>query len=165
MFFEWCYGVDIPKVVTALGKFGGSLDRFRREFLKSREKWRFDHSCLNMIGMASCYSPNPQSPMGFDIPFDEHTGELHHDVWARWKALDPVESAPRYRSNLKKLKTLYIDCGTKDEFNLHLGARLLVKTLKGVGVKHEHEEGSWGHFDRSPRYDVSLKLLASRLAR
>jgi enterochelin esterase family protein len=162
--FESSYGPDIPKVVTALGKFGGSLDRFRREFLKSREKWTFDHSCINMVGMASCYSPNPKSPMGFDLPFDEYTGELIPKVWARWLELDPVMMAPRYRANLKKLKTLYFDCGTKDEFNLHLGARRLARTLKGLSIKHIHEEGVWGHMDRSPRLDRSLKLLTSRLS-
>lgn len=163
MFFEWCYGVDIPKVVTVLGRYGGSMDRFRREFLKSREKWTFDHSGINMIGMASSYSPNPKSPTGFDLPFDEHTGEMIPAVWSRWKENDPVVAAPRYAANLKKLKTLYFDCGVKDEFNLHLGARLLAKTLKRLKVPHIHEEGAWGHFDRAPRYDRSLKLLASRL--
>lgn len=161
--FEWSYGADIPNVVTALGKFGNSLDRFRREFLKSREKWTFDHCLINMVGMASCYSPNPKSPMGFDLPFDEYTGELVPKVWARWLEFDPVVMAPRHRANLRKLKTLYFDCGTKDEFNLHLGARRLARVLKQLGIKHTHEEGVWGHMDRSPRLDVSLKLLTSRL--
>lgn len=163
MFFEWCYGMDIPKVVTALGKYGGSLERLRKEFLKSGEKWKFDHACINMIGMASCYSPNAKSASGFDIPFDEQTGELVPKVWARWKEHDPVVLAPRRRAELKNLKTLYLDCGTKDEFFLHLGARLMSKTLKRLGVAHSYEEGAWGHFDRGPRLDRSLKLLASRL--
>ncbi len=165
MFFEMCYGVDIPNVVTALRKYGGSLDRFRREFLKSDEKWKLEHSLINMLGMASSYSPNPKSPMGFDIPFDEHTGELDAKVWGRWKEFDPVVMAHKHVSALRKLKTIYFDCGYKDEFNLHLGARLLSKTLKKLGIKHTYEEGDWGHMNRAPRLDVSLKLLASRLSR
>jgi enterochelin esterase family protein len=163
MFFEWCYGMDIPKAVTALGRYGGSFERFRREFLKSREKWQFDHALVNMMGMSSCYSSNPKSPVGFDLPFDERTGELIARVWSRWKEQDPVVLAARHAGNLRKLKTLYFDCGAKDEFNLHLGARLLSKTLKRLGVKHVHEEGPWGHFDRAPRLDRSLRFLTLRL--
>ena len=162
--FEASYGADIPKAVTALGAYGGSMKRFREEFLKSREKWTFDISLLVLMGMASCYSPNLKSALGFDLPFDERTGELLPKVWARWREHDPVVACRRYAANLKKLKTLYFDCGTKDEFNLHLGARLLSRRLKELGVKHTHEEGSWGHMNRAPRLDVSLKLLASRLA-
>jgi hypothetical protein len=58
------------------------------------------------------------------------TGELKPEVWARWLEFDPMYMVDRYADNLKKLRLLLIDCGTRDEFNLHFGARLLVKKLK-----------------------------------
>lgn len=162
MFFEMCYAVDIPKFVALLGKYGGSAERFVREFKASKNKAAVDHVGINMMAMAACYSPNPKNPMGFDLPFDQRTGELDDEVWARWKERDPVAAAARYKSNLKKLSTLYFDCGTRDEFFLHLGARKFSDVLKGLGVRHIHEEHAFGHFDMSSRYDRSLRLLGSR---
>ena len=43
--------------------------------------------------------------------------------------------AAKYRRNLKKLKFIFIDCGTRDEFQLHHGARILSAKLKKMGVK------------------------------
>ncbi len=68
---------------------------------------------------------------------------------------------------VKKLKTLYFDCGTKDEFYLHLGARKFSRTLHKLGVRHVHEEHHLGHFNMNERYDLSLVRLgrAMRKAR
>jgi len=164
MFFELCYGAEIPRFVTALGEFGGSAERFLKEFRAARDKDRFDHALIDLAAMSACYSPNPKSPLGFDLPCDCRTGELIPAVWARWKALDPVSAAPPCRAGLKKLKTLFFDAGTRDEFNLHLGARKLSAVLKGLGVAHAYEEHGLGHFDMSQRWDVSLALLSRRMS-
>jgi enterochelin esterase family protein len=163
MLFEACYGPDMLKAVTALGRHGGSMERFLKEFRAARDKDGFDHALVNIAGMAACYSPNPKSKTGFDLPCDPATGELIPEVWARWKALDPVALAPKLKANLKKLKTIFLDAGRRDEFNLHLGARKLSAVLKGLGVKHVYEEHDFGHFDTSERWDVSLALLSRRL--
>lgn len=163
-FFEICYAMDVPKFVTLLGKYGGSALAFTRKFLAARDKSSFDPIGINMIAMAACYSPNPDSPLGFDLPFDCRTGEPIPKVWARWKEKDPVALAGRHRANLKRLKTLYFDCGTRDEFFLHLGARKLSSVLKRLGVRHLHEEHGLGHFDMAERYDRSLVLLSRHLS-
>jgi enterochelin esterase family protein len=164
MFFEACYGPDLMKGVTALGQFGGSVERFLKEFRAARDKDGFDHALINLVGMSACYSPNPKSKIGFDLPCDPHTAELSPAVWARWKSLDPVSIAAKHRANLKKLKTIFFDAGRRDEFHLHLGARKFSQALKRLGVKHIHEEHGFGHFDMSERWDVSLALLSKRLA-
>ncbi len=163
MLFESGYGADIPKFIASLSKYGGSAARFAREFLASPRKDLFPHEGVNLIAMAACYSPNPKAPLGFDLPFDEETGELIPKVWARWKRWDPVEAVFRHRAALKGLKTLYFDCGIRDEFFLFLGARKLSRVLKGLGVAHRYEEHGLGHFDMAERYDVSLELLSKRM--
>ncbi len=163
MLFELCYGPDIAKAVSALGKYGGSVEQFLKKFRAAKDKDGFDHSLVNLVAMSACYSPNPKSRLGFDLPCDLHTGEIIPEVWRRWKALDPVAAAPRYRANLKKLKTIFFDAGTRDEFFLHLGARKLCRVLKGLGVNHTYEEHGLGHFDMAERWDVSLALLSRRL--
>lgn len=163
MFFEACYGPDILKAVTALSKYAGSMERFLKEFRAARDKDGFDHALINIAGMSACYSPNPKSRTGFDLPCDPQTGELIPEVWSRWKALDPVAAAPKLKANLKKLKTIFLDAGRRDEFNLHLGARRLSQVLKSLGVKHAYEEHGLGHFDTAERWDTSLALLSRRL--
>lgn len=163
MLFEPSYGADIGKSIAALAKHGGSFKRFAREFLASGRKDLFPHDGVTLIAMAACYSPNPASPLGFDMPFDEETGELIPKIWARWKNWDPVTAAPRHRAALKGLKTLYFDCGIRDEFFLFLGARKLSRVLKALKVAHRYEEHGLGHMDMAERYDVSLEFMTNRM--
>ena len=44
--------------------------------MKNRKKAKDDFAALNTIGMSACYSPNPESEFGFDLPFDLETGEI-----------------------------------------------------------------------------------------
>jgi S-formylglutathione hydrolase FrmB len=112
--------------------------------------------------MAAHYSPNPKSQeMGVDLPFDLNNGEMLQNVWNRWLSWDPVRMVEKYSNNLKKLKLIYIDCGTKDEFNLHWGSRILHSKLKKMNIRHVYEEFDDGHMNISYRYDVSLPKIYS----
>jgi len=163
MFFEMCYAPEFPKCVNALARYGGAFRTFLRRFSESRDKFSFPNELINMAGMASCYSPNKKNPIGFDLPFDERTGELKPLVWGKWLAYDPVRMAEKHAGALKRLKTLYFDCGSKDEFFLHLGARKFSDTLKKIGVRHVYEEHGFGHFNMSERYDLSLARLGRQI--
>lgn len=165
MGFEAAYGRDALKFVTALGRHGGSPKRLVDEFLKSRTKEGFDHETINLIAMSACYSPNEKSPLGFDLPCDVRTGELIPEVWKKWRALDPIHAAVKHASDLRRLKTLWFDAGTRDEFFLHLGARRLSDQLKALKVRHTYEEHGFGHFDMASRLDRSLPLLSARCRR
>ncbi|MFA6029596.1 MAG: alpha/beta hydrolase-fold protein [Elusimicrobiota bacterium] len=159
LLFEVCYGRDIHKCVSALARWDHDFGRYYRDFRAARAKDAFPHELLNIAAMAACYSPDPKSPWGFALPFDPYTGELEPSVWARWKANDLLELAGRRPEGLRALKTLYFDCGSRDEFFLHLGARAFARRLKALGVRHRFEEHAGGHFDTAPRLDVSLPLL------
>lgn len=165
MAFDLCYATDIPKYVTALGKYGDSPERFVAAFRKSRERESFDHAVVNMIAMASCYSPNPKAKLGFELPCAPRTGALDEAVWHRWLAFDPVAAAAGRAAALRALKTLWFDAGARDEFHLHIGARRFSDVLKRLRVPHVYEEHAFGHFDMQARYDVSLALLSSRCQR
>lgn len=167
MGFELSYGRDIPGCVNRLERYGGRFAGFLREFDRTPPRLRgeFPHELVNMAGMASCYSPNPRSPLGFDLPFDERTGELRPAVWRRWRAFDPVVWAARRAPALRRLKTLFFDCGRRDEFFLHLGARVLSRELTRLRVRHRYEEHGFGHMDMAERYDVSLALLSKAASR
>ena len=163
MGFEACYGPDLLKFCAALQRYGGKTSRFLAEFLAARRKDVFDHAAVNVVAMSACYSPNPRSPLGFDLPCDERTALLKPEVWRRWLAFDPVELAPRRRAALARLSTLFFDCGRRDEAYLQFGARRLSAALEKSGVRHVYEEHDFGHFDMDERYDRSLCLLSRRL--
>jgi enterochelin esterase-like enzyme len=163
MYFELCYWPDIPGAIRVLEKFDG-VEGFLSEGTGVRERGRDWGSALNAIAMSACYSPNPDSPHGFDLPFDPYTGVIREEVWARWKALDPIRLAPQHRETLKGLRGLYFDCGIRDEYNLFLGARWLHRILDEHGVPHRYEEFEGGHRHINWRYDTSLPFLTAALA-
>ncbi len=165
MGFDACYVNDFYKFVGALEAYGGSPAKLLEAFKASRTKEGFDHGAVNTLAMAACYSPNDKSPLGFDLPCDPRTGELIPAVWKRWLAHDPVHAAARNAHVLRRMKTLWFDAGTRDEFFLHLGARRFSAALKAAKVRHTYEEHGKGHFDMAERLDKSLPMLASRARR
>jgi S-formylglutathione hydrolase FrmB len=163
MAFELCYQPDFPKTANSINAAGG-LEPWWRMFTAKAKKNRHDTEVLMIIGMAACYSPNPHAPLGIDLPFTLDTCELRPDVWERWLSWDPIELAERHADALRSLRLLFIDCGARDEFHLHYGARRLVRRLRALGIAHEHEEFDDGHMDIDYRYDLSLPKLANVLA-
>ncbi len=155
MYFELCYGPDLLKCLRSSNKYGG-VEKFIRDFNTVHPKEGDFFAILNSIAMASCYAPNLESPYGFDLPYDEYTGESKPEVWARWKEWDPIELVERYEDALHSLKLLYLDCGTRDEFNLHFGARTFCARLKSRGIPYHYEEFDDGHRDIQLS---SIKLL------
>jgi enterochelin esterase family protein len=159
MHFDLCYRQDFPPTMSAIKTYGG-MEKFIATFRDVHPKKGDFHSILSTVGYASCYSPNVNSPWGFDLPFDLETGEWDPAVWARWTAWDPIELIPQYEAALRSLQLLFLDAGLRDEFNLQFGARTFVARLKRRGIPHRHEEFDDGHFDIQYRYDVSLKAMS-----
>ena len=159
-YFELCYLPDIPKAFRAIK---GDTKTFIENFWQNEKKGKDDFPALNIIGMSACYSPNENSELGFDLPFDLETGEIRRDIWEKWLAHDPVRFVEKSVENLKTLKLLYIDAGTRDEFALDLGARILCKKFKDFGVSHIHEEFDDGHMQISYRYNRSLELISEKI--
>ncbi|HEY0429841.1 MAG TPA: alpha/beta hydrolase-fold protein [Pyrinomonadaceae bacterium] len=158
-YFEHCYLPDIAKAFRVIK--GDAKKLIEKFWTEDEKKGKDDFSGLNIIGMSSCYSPNPASELGFDLPFDAETGEILEDVWTRWLAHDPVRLVEKSVENLKSLKLLYIDAGTRDEFALDLGARILSKKLKDFDIPHIYEEFDDGHFNISYRNARSLELISA----
>ena len=69
----------------------------------------------------------------------------------------------RYARNLKKLRLIYVDCGSEDEFSLHWGARALVAELCRHGMKPHYDEFEDGHMNIAYRYDRSIPMLVKAI--
>lgn len=162
MLFEVAYPAGFLQFCDAIGRRGG-VEKFMREFPDRDPKSGEDVALANTIAMAQAYSPRTEPP-GFDLPFDLETGELRSDVWARWLENDPVRMCERHADALRSLRLLYFDCGFRDEYHLHMGARALARRLRGLGVAFEHEEYDGTHRDAGPRYSISLGRISLALS-
>jgi enterochelin esterase family protein len=164
MFFESCYMPDFWKFCDTVAKHGG-VDGFLRAFLEMPKKSNEAVTAVNIAAMAMAYSPNPSKlPYRFDLPFDPSTGEMNDAVWARWLAWDPLRMAPQHVDALRQLTCLYVECGSRDQFHLHLGARQLHRRLDALGIRHEYAEFDDDHMSINYRYVESLQRLCAALA-
>ena len=163
MHFDFCYRPDIPKFCAIVQRAGGVrawLEGFEAKLQKKHD----DFMVLNILAMAAAYSPNPKAePFGIDLPCDLESGTFRKEVWARWIEHDPLEMLGSYSVALRSMKLLFLDCGTKDEWHLHIGARLFAKKLTSLAIAHVHEEYDDGHLNVSYRYETSLPKMAEAL--
>lgn len=162
-YFEYCYPPDFIKYVRHVGD--QDPPRFLEKFWSTEHKGKEDVTILNVLAMSACYSPDPAKPLRLRLPFDTRTGEIIPEVWARWLEHDPARMVERYTEELRGLKLLYVDAGTRDEFALDLSARILCARLVAHGIPFVHEEFDDGHFNISYRYDRSLEHISKAVMR
>jgi enterochelin esterase family protein len=163
-YFDYCYGPEFPKAADGLRSVGG-LSAFLSQ-LKARAWPKFPgrlFPALNITAMTHFYAPNADAECGVDLPFDPETGERREDVLARWALRDPCNLVEAHAEALGSLSLLWIECGTRDEYNLHHGARILSARLRAAGVEHVHEEFDDDHRSLNYRYATSLPRLVSAL--
>lgn len=167
--FEYCYMPEFANFVVQIQNYGKG-HKAVANFIKTQINYNNPkpgdfHNIINTIGMSACYSPNPKrKEYNFDLPFDIYTSEVIPAVWNRWLKFDPVRLVSKYKNNLKKLKLIYIDCGTRDEFNLHGGARIYADKLKKNGIKYIHLEFNARHMNIQYRYDVSFPIISKHFS-
>lgn len=162
MYFESCYKPFFWKALNAINKHGG-LPAFLKAFDAMLKKEREAADALTiLVAMGMAYSANPDGT--YELPVDVRTGEMRDAVWAKWLEWDPVYMVERHADALRKMKLIYIECGRKDEWNLHYGARILSGRLTALGITHEHQEFDDDHSNIQYRYVESLRRLAIALA-
>ncbi|HSG26120.1 MAG TPA: alpha/beta hydrolase-fold protein [Anaerolineales bacterium] len=160
LYFEMVYQKDFPQFLQFFDRAGAEGLQHMLDNPGDALSKGVSFYALAFAAMASCYSPNPDSPWGFDLPFDTYTGELNPEVWARWQENDPIHMAARHADSLRSLKLLYIDCGIYDEENLLYGTRILAKQFNELHIPHTYEQFEGGHRNTQFRYDVSLKAIS-----
>ncbi|MGB5101881.1 MAG: alpha/beta hydrolase-fold protein [Steroidobacteraceae bacterium] len=145
------------------GRDDGRVKRFLEALWKKPKLSGAEVHALMNVCMAATYDPDPQAPLGFRLPFHLETGELLEERWQRWLEHDPVLLVKRHARNLRKLKGIYIDCGWRDQYQIHYGTRQLARALATAGITHRYEEFDDDHSDVDYRMDVSLPFLSRAL--
>ena len=148
----------------AAGKDDGRIERFldavwKKEKISAAE----GHTLMNLC-MAATYDPDRRAPLGFRVPFNLESGEPLAERWREWRRHDPINLVRQYRSALKSLRGIYIDCGWRDQYHIHFGSRVLSARLAAAGIRHTYEEFDDNHSDIDYRMDVSLPFLAKALS-
>ncbi|MGF1632162.1 MAG: alpha/beta hydrolase-fold protein [Kiloniellaceae bacterium] len=164
MGFELCYLPDMPGTLRALDKKEGSIEKFITDF-EAGPKWSgSDLHILMSLAMCASYDPDPDAFCGVRLPVDPETCEVIPARWANWLKWDPLTLAETAGAELRRLKALWIDCGSQDQYNLVYGARRLHRALAAQGLDHVYEEFPDNHSSVDYRMDRSLPFLAKALA-
>jgi len=161
-YFDYCYLPDFPKAFRAIK---GDPKKFLEKFWGEEKKGKGDFDAFNIIGMSACYSPDENEPLGFSLPFDLQTGEIIREVFERWFEHDPIRLVEKHADALRSLKLLFIDAGTRDEWFLDIGAKVLINRLKQHNIAHIHEEFDDGHMNISYRFDRSFEEISNAVNR
>jgi enterochelin esterase-like enzyme len=166
MGFALCYLTAMPQLLQAIDEHGGIaglLDHFEEKPKLSADD---THRLMDMA-MAATYDPDVNAPKGVRLPLDLETGELIEERWANWLRHDPVELAkvPACQENLRSLRGVFIDCGSRDQYALVYGARGLHRELEAAGIAHHYEEFDDDHTAVDYRQDVSFPFLYEAITR
>lgn len=163
MYFPYGYLPDFPVALDVLRRTGGK-EAFLEKFRAKVKPKHADVMTLMILAMAAFYDPDREKPGEYHLPFDLETGEIITERWQCWLEHDPVQMVDRHADALKSMKLLFIDCGYRDQFRLHHGARMLAKKLRELSIPHIHEEFDDDHSSVDYRLDESLPRLAEALS-
>jgi len=161
--FEWVYRPEFPRAAAELSKLGGDPYHFLKNFWRKKSPGSADYSTLMTLAMAASYDPGDSAETAIQLPFDLHTCELDEIRWARWLRHDPLNLLESHVAQLNSLKILYIDVGSRDQYNIQYGTRAFVRRLEKLAVGHHYEEFDGTHSGMDWRLDISLPLLAKAL--
>ena len=166
MGFDLLFPAEFPRVATVLQDLGGSPQQFLESFWGSPRVQGDRLQTLMFLAMAATYDPDLSTDHGIQLPFDLHTCQTIPQRWERWLRHDPIEivKLPESRQNLGRLGGLYFDCGNRDQYHLHFGARRLAQLLDQHSIQYQYEEFDGTHSGVQDRLDISLPFLSDCLS-
>jgi hypothetical protein len=99
-----------------------------------------------MIAGAAAFAPDiNSSPFFASFPVDE-SGVLIDSVWARWLEHDPYTIFADYKSNLLQLDSIWLECGTSDDF--YTSNYYMYQALDSAGIETIWDEYAGDHTNR-----------------
>jgi enterochelin esterase-like enzyme len=161
--FEWLYLPEFPNVLRALASTDMDIRAWLTQFENKLKQKGEDLHILLMLAMCASFDPDPAAWLGIRLPVDTYTCELIPERWHNWLQWDPLQIAEEQGAGLRKLKALYFDCGTTDQYNLLYGNRRLHRLLDQQGIAHVYEEFKDNHSSTDYRMDRSLPMLVKAL--
>ena len=164
MGFELMFFGEFAGVLRTLGAYDMNIRAWLDNFFSKHKQKSHDLHTLLLLAMCASFDPDTSVPYGIRLPVDTHTCELIPERWHNFLRWDPLRLAEEHGAGLKKLKALFIDCGTFDQYNLLYGARRMHRQLEQRGIAHVYEEFKDDHSSIDYRLDRSLPLLVKALS-
>ncbi|MFT5140323.1 MAG: enterochelin esterase-like enzyme [Lysobacterales bacterium] len=161
--FDLVYRPEFPLAAAMLNECKGNVVRFLEQFWRNKNPGKAHYSTLMTIAMAASYDADESDPENIRLPFDLKTCALDEERWANWQAHDPLNMVDQHVVALRNLKILYLDVGSRDQYNIQFGTRKLSNKLEKLGVRHHFEEFDGTHSGMDWRLDISLPLIANAL--
>ena len=162
-YFEYCYLHEFPRAASALSQAGG-VDPWWRGFERRVRETKMggdDHAVVNLLAMSAAYSPDPPGRSGWSFRSTSRPGASTSGVGRVARRGPGALRRERDPEAFRKLQSVFIDCGTRDEFGLRWGARMLARMVGGGRATVVHEEYEDGHMGTAYRFDRSLAFLAA----
>jgi enterochelin esterase-like enzyme len=98
-----------------------------------------------LLASAAAWSPNPaKPPLYIDLPTSD--GQPRPEVLAKWTANAPLAMIDQYIGNLRRLRAIAVDVGTKD--GLAPGSKALNEVLTAYNIPHVYETYEGDHINR-----------------
>ncbi len=160
-FFEASLLSDLFKAAPFLVKTKNYKSLLELHHQRKIIKQRHGFSIINAIAMTACYSP-AVNKRELEWPINFETGMIVPSVWKRWKQRDPVIFLKYRKRKVKKLAGLFLDVGSRDEFNLQLGVQQIHQWLRASKIKHHFTEFDGGHFEAHERYPLFWEWLQKK---
>jgi enterochelin esterase-like enzyme len=105
-----------------------------------------DFATKIIFACAAAWSPDPVNPP-FYIDLPVKNGQLRTQVLSKWAANMQLTTLDQFIGNLKQLKAIAFDAGTKDE-DIAASIKVLDAELNKYRVKHTFEIYEGNHINR-----------------
>ncbi len=165
--FPLAYSHELHHGLRVLAAHDHDPRRFLAAFRAAPKLDADSHAALTLLALSAAYSPHAEpaaTPFEhYALPLTLDTAEPIEPVWQLWKRFDPLEAPPSELDHLRLLEVLLLDCGKRDEFNLHFGLRRFARRLTQAGIPHLHTEHPGGHFDLDERLLLALERILPAL--
>ncbi|MDP4262213.1 MAG: alpha/beta hydrolase-fold protein [Bacteroidota bacterium] len=134
---------------------------FRADSIKTMAEFeKADFGTRAVFASAAAWSPNPALPP-FYIDLPVKNGELQPIVQAKWAANRPLTTLDQYIANLKKLRAIAFDAGTRDR-DIASSIKVLDEELNKYGIQHIFELYEGDHINRvAERIEKKMLLFFS----
>ncbi|MEM0173950.1 MAG: alpha/beta hydrolase-fold protein, partial [Sulfolobaceae archaeon] len=157
VYFEYIYLPILPIAYKELRKVK-DVKEYINYFWSKEEKSKREMITMMIIGLSAFYSKSEE----IELPFEMDTGGINNEVWENWIRKDPLRRPIEEFNNLRRLKMIYIDAGSKDEYNINIGVKIFHKKLNQLKIPHYYEEYNGKH-NAPSRLNISLPLIENSL--
>jgi S-formylglutathione hydrolase FrmB len=154
----WNLASQYPEVFGAVGVLSGEMHFaltvrtalyrfFTKRFPAPLDgPQRDDMDSWYCYAFAAALSPDPDSPPYHTrFPLRYPSGEEIEEIWEEWLSFDPTVNWRSRADQLRQLRTIFLDVGSRDERRLHYGHRILSAGLTSAKIRHEAREFAGGH--------------------